>query len=52
MRQGCSLAPYLFLFVGEAFSAFLHKNKLSIKGIQSLGVEEVVLDCEFADNTS
>ena len=23
MRQGCHLAPYLFQFVGEAFSAFL-----------------------------
>ena len=50
MRQGCPLAPYLFLFIGEAFSAFLHKNKLSIKGIQWPGVEEVVFDCEFAND--
>ena len=52
MRQGCPLAPYLFLFVGEAFRAFLHKNRLSIKGIQWPSVKEVVLDCEFADDTT
>ena len=33
VRQGCPLAPYLFILVGEAFSAFLHKNRLSIEGI-------------------
>ena len=47
VRQGCPLAPYLFLFVGEAFSALLYKNTSSIKGIQCPGMEEVVLDCEF-----
>ena len=52
VRQGCPLAPYLFLFVGEAFSAFLHKNRLSIKGIQWPSVEEVVLAYEFADDTT
>ena len=52
VRQGCPLAPYLFLLVGEAFNAFLYKSKSSIKGIQWPGMEEVVFDCEFPDNTS
>ena len=52
VRQGCPLAPYLFLFVGEAFSAFLNRNTLYIKGIQWPGMEEAVLDCEFANDTT
>ena len=52
VRQGCTLAPYLFLFVGEAFSGFLNKNRLSVKGIQWLGVDKAVLECGFADDTT
>ena len=38
--------------MGEAFSAFLHKNKLSIEGVQWRSMEEVMLDCEFVDDTT
>ena len=44
-----SFGSIFILFVG---SKPLHKNTLSIKGIRWPGVEDVVLDCEFANDTT
>ena len=33
VRQGCSLAPFMFIFVFEAFSNYLRSKKVDIRGI-------------------
>ncbi len=48
VRQGCPLAPFLFLFFAEAMSCYLNHMSTGLKGIIS-GME--VLDAEFADDT-
>ena len=45
VRQGCLLAPFLYLMIGEAFS-----NVENIRGLQWL--EDQILDCQFADDTT
>ena len=52
VRQGCPLAPFLYLMIGEAFSSFLTSNNVNIKGLQWPWLEEQVVDCQFADDTT
>ena len=52
MRQGCPLAPFLYLMIGEAFSSFLISNVENIKGLQWPWLEEQIVDCQFADDTT
>ena len=53
MKQGCPLAPYLFLFFAEAMAHFLHARTIGIRGIQ-LPIRDdcKLLDSESADNTA
>ena len=50
VRQGCSLAPFLYLMIGEAFSSFLMSNVENIRGLQWPWLEEQILDCQFVDD--
>ena len=52
VRQGCPLAPYLFLFFAEAMSLFLTAEDVGLKGIAMPIDGTNVVDVEFADDTS
>jgi hypothetical protein len=52
VRQGCPLAPFLYLMIGEAFSSFLISNVENIKGLQWPWLEEQIVDCQFVDYTT
>ena len=52
VRQGCPMAPYLFLFFAEAMSSYLSATSLGIQGLCLPNMSEELLDSEFADNTS
>ena len=52
VRQGCPLAPFLYLMIEEAFSSFLTRNIVNIKGLEWPWLEEQIVDCQFADDTS
>lgn len=52
MRQGCLLAPYLFLFYIEAMSAFWRAQGRPLIGLRlPLSTDKEILDAEFADDT-
>jgi hypothetical protein len=51
VRQGCPLAPFLFLFFAEAMSSYLLAQDVGIKGITIPLTTKEVLDAEFADDT-
>lgn len=52
VRQGCPLAPYLFLFFSEAMSTFLRSRAPQIHDLRlPVGIDEELLDSEFADDT-
>jgi hypothetical protein len=53
VRQGCPLAPYLFLFIGKAFNAAT-KTALAtgtLNGIMMPGGEKQQIIVQFADDT-
>ena len=52
VRQGCPLAPYLFLFFAEAMSLFFIAKEVGLKGIATSLDGTNVVDVEFADDTS
>ena len=49
VRQGCPLAPFLFLLVSEAFSVHLNSQDVNIKRL-ALPMSNVGMDREFADD--
>ena len=51
VRQGCPVAPFLFLFFAEAMSFFLIAQGTRLQGLRMPVREEALLDAEFADDT-
>ena len=51
MRQGCPLAPYLFLFFAEAMSCYLNHQGTGLKGLRIPPMAQDLVDAEFADDT-
>ena len=51
VRQGCPLAPFLFLLVAEAFSVHLNSQYANIKGL-ALPMPNANVDSEFVDDTT
>ena len=52
VRQGCPLAPTLFLFFAEAMSSFLGDQGTGLQGLRLPIREDDLLDAEFADDTA
>ena len=52
VRQGCPMAPCLFLLYAEAMSNFLREEGMYIEGLYIPNVDESLVDAEFADDTS
>ncbi|MCO5604157.1 hypothetical protein L7F22_058318 [Adiantum nelumboides] len=52
VRQGCPLAPYLFLFVAETMSDFIRLHQSSLRGLlMPISDEPELIDQEYADDT-
>ena len=53
VRQGCQLAPYLFLFFDEAMTHFLRTRTTRIREVQlPIMDDSELLDSEYANDTS
>ena len=50
VRQGCPLAPYLFLLFVETMHSFLQSSEAMIQGLYLQEADAVLLDSEFADD--
>ena len=50
VRQGCPLAPFLFLFFAEAMSIYLTATTTGLQGLSLPVTGEEILDAEFADD--
>ena len=51
VRQGCPLAPYIYLFITKAFSFFLNRLDAGIRGLVVPHESKDLLDSEYADDT-
>ncbi|MCO5597597.1 hypothetical protein L7F22_051676 [Adiantum nelumboides] len=52
MRQGCPMAPYLFVFVAEMMSDFIRARQPALRGLLMPVVDELdLIDQEYADET-
>ena len=51
-RQGCPLAPFLFLFFAEAMSGYLTAQDVGLQGLSLSIRDEELLDSKFADDTA
>ncbi|MCO5586639.1 hypothetical protein L7F22_040580 [Adiantum nelumboides] len=52
VKQGCPLAPYLFLFVAEMMSDFIRAQQPALRGLLVLVADEPdLIDQEYADDT-
>ncbi|MCO5581542.1 hypothetical protein L7F22_035429 [Adiantum nelumboides] len=52
VRQGCPLAPYLFLFVVETMSDFIRAQQPALRGLlMPMSDEPDLIDQEYADDT-
>lgn len=47
IRQGCPLAPFLFLFFAEAMSCYLTAQEVGLQGLSLPLRDETLLDSEF-----
>ena len=52
LRQGCLLAPFLFLIVTEVFSAYLNSVSVGIQGLVAPISNTMILDVEFTFDTT
>ena len=53
VRQGCPLAPYLFLFFAEAMAHFLRARTTGLRGMRlPIRNDAELLDFEYADDTA
>ncbi len=52
VRQGCPLAPFLYLFFTEALHTYINAQVTGIRGLIMPSSEEEILDAEFADDTT
>ena len=50
-REGCLLAPYLYLFISEAFSFFLNRSDARIRSLVVPHASKNLLDSKYADDT-
>ena len=51
VRQGCPLAPYLYLFVTEAFSAYLQAPTNGLRGLPIPNATKDLMLSEYAGDT-
>ena len=52
VRQGCPLAPFLFLLFAEAMHAFISSQSIGLRGLAMPMHGQDILDSEFADDTA
>ena len=53
VHQGCTLAPYLFLFFVEAMAHFLRARTTGLRGMRlPIRDDAELLDSQYADDTA
>lgn len=53
VRQGCPLAPYMFLFFAEAMAHYLRARTAGLHSVRlPIKDDSELLDLEYADNSA